>query len=108
MRLFQMTKNSHEKCARRYLVSLRASSLAGLRGSRGVGVGKERELVNVSHEFEYLRPKSGREMLIGRFDQVMTYYILSRTISLCLKTQTTISPPTGNPASPPRESLHAG
>ena len=58
--------------------SLRASSLAGLRGSRGWGVGKERELAIVSHEFEYLRPKSGREMLIGRFDQVMTYYILSR------------------------------
>ena len=44
----------------------------------GGGVGKERELAIVSHEFEYLRPKSGREMLIGRFDQVMTYYILSR------------------------------
>ena len=58
--------------------SLRASSLAGLRSSRGVGVGKERELAIVSHKFEYLRPKSGREMLIGRFDQVMTYYILSR------------------------------
>ena len=44
----------------------------------GWGVGKERELAIVSHEFEYLRPKIGREMLIGRFDQVMTYYILSR------------------------------
>ena len=51
------------------------------RGSRapgGWGVGKERELAIMSHEFEYLRPKSGREMLIGRFDQVMPYYILSR------------------------------
>ena len=40
----------------------------------GWGVGKERELAIMSHEFEYLRPKSGRKMLIGRFDQVMMYY----------------------------------
>ena len=26
----------------------------------------------MSRKFEYLRPKSGREMLIGQFDQVMT------------------------------------
>ena len=64
-----------------FLTGMRASSLAGLRGSRGVGGGGEgkRELAIMSHDFEYLRPKSGREMLIGRFDQVMTYYILSRT-----------------------------
>ena len=28
----------------------------------------------MSRKFEYLRPKSGRKMLIGQFDQVMTYY----------------------------------
>ena len=54
------------------------SRCSGAPGLPGVGVGKERELAIVSHEFEYLRPKSGRKMLIGRFDQVMTYYILSR------------------------------
>ena len=28
----------------------------------------------MSRKVEYLRPKSGREMLIGQFDQVMTCY----------------------------------
>ena len=34
----------------------------------------ESELAIMSRKFEFLRPKSGREMLIGQFDQVMTYH----------------------------------
>ena len=62
-----------------------ACKQALLRGAGGWARG-ERELAIMSHKFEYLHSKSGREMLISQFDQVMTYYTFhARDFSTQLK-----------------------